>query len=280
MKTLFIYLSIIGAAFAQSYGTYANLTNGAPVAHTSWMRSGLSYENALGDPTLILYMPMSYPLDKAYDYSSNGLSSAFTGNGSGTLPYKYFIGCGQSSLCPALGSRGAYFFNSNVNSLVTPSITLPSSFTFNVWVNASLPTADSYQRVLETKYTNGFYLGTDAGTTTKHWQIIVNSSVITNCVSTTALPTGTFSANWVMLTATYSSGVAALYINGSLASMTGSCSYTAPSVPTQALTIGCAVASCNSGSAFNGGIEDLRLYNRILPAAEIAAIYAAETVFH
>ena len=279
MKYLLLLCTAL-SAFAQSFGTYANPTNGAPVAHTSWLRSGMTNGNALGDPSLILYMPLSSPADKAYDYSGNGLTSAISGGNPAVVqyPFLHFLGCGASSVCPQLGSRGPYFFNSAVNTITTPSITLPSAFTFNIWVNPNGAFTNSYLRILETLYSSGFFLGIDS--TKTHWQILINTSTLTNCVSTATIATGAWLNDWVMLTVTYGSGNAALFINGAAATMTGSCAYSAPSAPTQALHIGCGNGSCNSSLAWNGGLQGLRLYSRVLTSAEIAAIYAAESTPH
>ena len=75
---------------------------------------------------------------------------------------------------------------------------------------------------------------------------------------------------WVMVTATYDGNAAKMYINGVL----GGSSNISSSVTSTNMFIG----ASNSGGYqdFPGLIDDVRIYNRALSAAEVQALYNAE----
>jgi hypothetical protein len=84
-----------------------------------------------------------------------------------------------------------------------------------------------------------------------------------NLISTTVPPLNT----WVLVTATINSGVATLYMNGAQVA-TGPLSASLPTIAP--LYFG---TQYGTGAGVFGLIDDVRIYNRALSAAEIAAMY-------
>ncbi|HTS28946.1 MAG TPA: Ig-like domain-containing protein, partial [Bryobacteraceae bacterium] len=163
--------------------------------------------------------------------------------------------------------NSALSFTGNSSDVVTPGIPLGSTFSVSAWVNSPVTQQGEYARVAETQYSPGFYLGTNfAGT---GYKFIVNGAAgaTANCgLSYGCAEGGSVSIGWHLLTATFDGATARLYVDGVLVgSDTGTAANT--NLP---LYIGRYFAS--NGFGWNGAIDEVRLYNRALSAAEVTAI--------
>ena len=251
----FLFLLAVVPAFAQDYASY----NNQPVARESFLRSQWPAANVLRDPSLIAYWPLGEKADQAYDYSGHSLNGTLLGN---KLPGMWISG--------KTGPWSAYFNKLNHNYIGVSSITIPAPFTVSAWV---WPNALSggYNRIAETLYSSGFYLGTD--TAMAKWELLVANPALSTCATGGTVT----SQKWTMVTGVYDGTNGYLYVNGSV--VAGPCVFSPPVTTPQSLRIGCynSGTSCSStNSAWDGAIEDFRIYGRALSAAEISAIYTAE----
>jgi chitodextrinase len=163
--------------------------------------------------------------------------------------------------------NSALNFSVNTNSVTTPNIALGKTFSLTAWVNPTVLTQASYVRIAENYYWSGLYVGANAAGTA--YKIIVNNGagatgtcgVILGCAEG-----GTITSGWHLVTATYDGATARLYVDNALV---GSDTFTAPGNTTLPLSIG----HSSYGNAFNGAIDEVRLYNRALTATEVSAIY-------
>jgi hypothetical protein len=252
MKRLILFIAVL-PAFAQNYASY----NNQPVARESFLRSQWPAANILRDPSLLAYWPLGEKADQAYDYSGHSLNGTLLGNTPAWLTGK-------------TGPWSAYFNKANHNYVGVPSVTVPAPFTVSAWVWPNV-LVGGYNRIAETSYSSGFYLGTD--TTMAKWEFLVANAALSTC----AVGGSVTSQKWTMVTGVYDGTNGYLYVNSSL--VAGPCAFSAPVTTALSLRIGCynSGASCSStNSAWDGAIEDFRIYSRALLAAEISAIYNAE----
>ena len=288
MRQMLFLLAALSAC-AQTFGTFTNPVNGAPVARVSYLRSMNGNGNMLGDPTLIGWWPMADPADQAYDYSGHNLTAVFGGS---TTSFVNTYGAKQGApnflfcpnYCGQINAAAPYFAHNNPNWMLTPAITIPpATWTVSAWVKPNTSSGLGYARIAElaSQFSSGFYLGMD--TTGTKFQLFVNTggSTPTTCIYGTAWTAGV----WYLLTATFNAGAATVYVNSSASSGSTSCTYTTPTtanMTSQTLRVGCGYGSSCSGTygGFNGQIQDVRVYGRVLSSAEINAIYAAESKPH
>jgi prepilin-type N-terminal cleavage/methylation domain-containing protein len=189
----------------------------------------------------------------AMDVSGNGNNGTWSGTQAGTSGY-YSAG--------KVGSWAGFFNGSNDYVITTNNINVGSSFSIVVWVNPNSGMAGG-DRIAETNYGTGFYLGT----TGTGYQLIVDDPASGTCSGGTLTPNA-----WQQVVGVYNGSVGSLYVNGSLA--IGNC--TGFSSPTSSLPL--YIGSKHGGGAnfWEGSIDDLRIYNRALSATEIQEIYNAE----
>jgi hypothetical protein len=159
--------------------------------------------------------------------------------------------------------------NGSTTSVVTPGISLGSSFSVSVWVNPAVLGQGAYVRIVETRYDGGLYLGMNAAG--NKYKFIVNTGLgaTGSCgASYGCAEGGTVTSGWHLLTATYDGAVGRLYVDGTpVASET----FTAPANTNYPLYVGRYYAV--SGYGWNGSVDELRLFNRALTASEVAALY-------
>ena len=129
----------------------------------------------------------------------------------------------------------------------------------------------SYGRIAETSYASGFYLGTDVSGT-KYKMIVNNGSGATgSCGDALGCAVGgTVTTGWHLVTGTYDGTTARLYVDSTLV---GSDTMVAPGATDLPLYIGRYFGAAVYG--WNGAIDEPRLYNRALSAAEITTLYNA-----
>jgi hypothetical protein len=225
-----------------------------------------------GTPTVsALYNPSGlvgyWPMDEGsgsstIDQSGNGNPGTWSGTpiGSGGT---YYTG----------GKIGVYAgeFNGS-NDYVAISAgsaleALSSTGTVSAWINYSIATT-SLRFVLDLGGTgsHGLDLQAGGGLNDPAFQY-GNGSASVTMYAPSILSIGP----WYLVTATWSSSGAAIYINGLLNISTS----TAPSITPYATTM---YIGANGGTQryMGGGIDDIRVYNRVLSPAEIMALYNAE----
>ena len=225
-------------------------------------QSGVSYfsTNYSQAPTpgtcdgLIAWWPLN---ENVNDVGPNGL------NGSG------------SNLTNAIGqngkSGGAYSFN-GTNSQITVAnnalLNPVTAITVSAWATlAAAPTTEA-QGIVSKDISGG--IGNPP------YVLIVNTTSVPSFVQVTSANAsagsdGTFpfsANNWYLLTGTFDGTTARLYVNGELQS---SAARSDIATTTNVLRIGQQKAGTNRW--FNGRIDDVRIYNRALSAAEVQQTY-------
>lgn len=196
-------------------------------------------------------------------YPFNGNANDESGNGhDGTIN-------GNAALVPDrfnTSDRAFTFPNqsSNISLANSTNLNLESGFTFNSWVKYK----NTYSVIIGKHvcgYVNGFVLGIDydgqfhlllgdAG-----WQIVKTSETLVE-------------DRWYMLTATYdgSSGIAKIYLDGQLEN-SANISYT--NFSPYPISIGEVFQNNCSPANMSGAIDEVKIYNRPLNAAEILEEY-------
>lgn len=171
-------------------------------------------------------------------------------------------------------------FNGNAKA-VTPVIPMGRTFSISAWVAPSseaVNTPYSYLRIAETAYDTGFMLGFDMSGT--KWKLILNSGAGTSggCSDAFGCVSGgkPVAGKWQLVTATYDGSMARLYQDGIQVAQDTAAGRESTSLP---LSIGAYGYYPGAGYDWRGGIDDVRLYDRALSVAEVAALYnqAAQT---
>ena len=206
-----------------------------------------------------------YPLDgNANDASGNGNNGVVTG----ALPVADRKGT----------PNAAYAFDgvsANIAVPDSPSLGVTNAFTISAWVKPNAGYGQEYVGAIEIVSKWGavgnasYSLSTNAQ---GHVLFLTHDGVTSNWLKGQGqaqaqpfvLPVG----QWTHVACVYSNGTKYLYINGQLY---GSQQAPAPMVSTVGLSIGSAPLLLDF---FNGAIDDVRIYNRALSAAEVAALFA------
>ena len=165
--------------------------------------------------------------------------------------------------------NSALSFNGPTNVVVTPNIALGNAYSISTWVNPGVTTQGAYVRIAETQYNSGLYLGTNSSGT-KYKFIVNNGSGATGSCGAAygCAEGGTITSGWHLVTATYDGTTARLYVDTSQVALD---TFNAPATSNLPLYLGRYYAS-NAGG-WNGGIDEVRLYNRALTALEVSSIY-------
>jgi hypothetical protein len=160
-------------------------------------------------------------------------------------------------------------FNGSTNAVVTPYIALGATFSVSAWVNPGGAAQGSYVRIAETQYGAGCYLGTSASGTRYKFIVSGSSGSTGSCgAGYGCAEGGAVTSGWHLVTATFDGATARLYVDNVLVA---SDTFTAPSNTNLPLYIGLYYGG--SGYGWNGAIDEVRLYNRALTAAEVNAIF-------
>ena len=150
------------------------------------------------------------------------------------------------------------------------SIPLQNTFSIAAWINPALTPQTPFGRIAETQYSQGFYLGVSS--TGTQYQFIVNggNGKTGTCGSAYGCALGgTVTSGWHLVIGTYNGQTAVLYVdNVQVATET----FTPPGNKALPLYIGRYFGS--TGYGWNGAIDEVRLYNRALASAEVAAIFS------
>jgi hypothetical protein len=152
--------------------------------------------------------------------------------------------------------------------VVTPGISLANTFSVSAWVNPATTAQPLWARIAETRWDGGFYLGMDA--TGTRFKFIVNGGSGTTGTCGRSLgcaESGTITSGWHLVTATYDGSIGRLYVDGALVA---SETFTAPPNTNYPFYIGRYYGG--GGYGWIGSMDDVRLYNRALTSAEVAAL--------
>jgi hypothetical protein len=185
----------------------------------------------------------------AYDYSGKNVTGGWSGSGYGS------------------GEVGPYAGSFSGSNYVDTGLATPHQITTCAW--NKLNSSTSEYPVVDTRrwHGNAFVISRTSST---FYGLFYNSDGSSAWSSYSPLPAGFQNTNWQLWCFTSDNNVITKWVNGqAIASST---------------TNGSGLASSNGMSIgigyygvpwfFNGSIDDVRIYNRALSAAEIAAMYA------
>jgi hypothetical protein len=146
----------------------------------------------------------------------------------------------------------------------TGNLTTGNTLSVAAWVNSSVVNQGSYRRIAETSYATGFEIGTD-GTGVGYKLIVKNGAAPYGLANGGSVSPG----DWQLVVGTYDGTTGTLYVDGK---PVGSDAFGAPGTVSLPLNIGAYLAG---GFDWNGRIDEVQVYNRVLTAAEVAAQYEA-----
>jgi prepilin-type N-terminal cleavage/methylation domain-containing protein len=214
-----------------------------------------------GMPSLVGYWTLGEGTGTvAYDYSGNNATGTWNGVAAGTSGY-YSSGIGGSGYAGAFNGTNDYVANAGGNS----AFNLTSGVTLMAWIKLNASSTD--EKIISKR--PSYQLAVYSNNVPETEIFIASSSEDTRSVSGgTVLQNGV----WYQIAGTYNGSVLTTYVDGTLdrqLSVSGSMATTS-----YVLDIGKAADS--SGNYFNGLIENARVYNTALSAAQILAIYKAQ----
>ena len=165
--------------------------------------------------------------------------------------------------------NSALSFNGSTNDVVTPAISLGSAFSVSAWVNPAT-TQGTYVRILETQYNGGLYLGTNSSGAKYKFIVNTGTGSTGSCGAAYGCAEGgTIAAGWHLITGTFDGTTARLYVD---TSQVATETFSGPPNTNFPLYIGRYYGG--TGAGWNGAIDEVRLYNRALTAAEVSGIYS------
>jgi hypothetical protein len=215
---------------------------------------------------LVGYWPLNEGTGSStIDQSGNGNGGTWSGTPAGNGGTYYAAG--------KVGSYAGYFNGNTGNDSVVTNGTvgaLTSNFTVVAWINnPSFSSVGDFTVVGDRlNAASGWEIETptSGNSAALLWRTFYGSSG--NIYSAYMLNSGT----WYQVAAVQLNGSALLYVNGA---QVLSQSITNPVAGSQAFAIGY-IGVGSGGSSWLGSIDDVRIYNRTLSAAEIQALYNAE----
>lgn len=203
-------------------------------------------------------------------WTGDGDATDLVGGSPGTLQ-------GVASFVPGLVDQ-AFAFDGTGGSVATPAI-FPPVGTIELWVNPTSLADPASTQILAG--THGIANGND-----RLWIVsggpgggpgVAPNTLVVNlgscCVNDLVIPNPLSPGTWthLALTFNYTLDVYRLYVNGALQA-----SATAPrNAPSQAFRIGGATSDFGQNFFFNGAVDEVSVYDRVLGASEIQAIAAA-----
>lgn len=177
------------------------------------------------------------------------------------------------------GMVGQAFHLDGVDASIATSLILPSIGTIELWVNpTSLSSPSSAQPMIGT---HGIANGNDRLWITSSGPAggpgMAPNTLVVNlgscCTNDLVIPNPLSAGIWTHLALTFDYSVDSyqLYVNGGLAAS----STAQRSAPTQVLRLGGATSDFGQNFFFHGALDEVTLYQRVLAASEIQAIFAA-----
>ena len=188
----------------------------------------------------------------------NGSADDVSGNSIASTPVNVVPTTGQNGQ-----ANGAYAFNgtnSQVNCGTPAFLRVTAAASVSLWVNMTAYTA-----------LNGFFNYGGGG----YWLTADSTGLPSYYITSTNLtgPSVLGLNQWYLVTGTFTSGERKLYINGNqVAADTGGGAATINNYASD-----CQIGSVKSvgGRFMNGKMDDVRIYNRVLTAAEVQSLYSA-----
>lgn len=164
--------------------------------------------------------------------------------------------------------NSALSFNGTTDNVATPNILLANAFSICAWVNPAVTSEGRYATIAQTHFSGGLYLGTDASGA--RYKFVVNTGLGTtgSCGARYGCAQGgTITSGWHLVTGTFDGATAKLYVDNAVVA---SDTFTAPPPTSYHLHIG---GTGSNGYAWNGAMDEVRLYNRALTDAEVSDIF-------
>lgn len=205
-------------------------------------------------------------------YPFNGNANDESGNGN------HGTNNGATLTTDRFGNANSAYYFDGVNDYINANIGSYQQITFSVWYNRDIQEVD-YPTMVCYDASQGMYLH-DLGVTYSQWgQVglvlagVFNNNIIVNghgdgCGAYTGyVPEYN---NWHHLTASYDGQILKLYVNGQYIN---SCNYTMQLNAVDILIGGKIYGGSLWNTLFKGLIDDIRIYNRALNEAEVAALY-------
>jgi prepilin-type N-terminal cleavage/methylation domain-containing protein len=212
-----------------------------------------------GDSSLLRYWPLNEGVGStSYDYSGDNATGSWMGTATGTSGY-YSAGKGGGYQWAGAFDGSSDYVNFGSENIIENL----SGITFSVWINTSA-TGTTY--LLNTWF-GGIVFGL-TGTPGVQFAMTPQGGSYTSA-STSSYPSLN---SWTYIVGTYNGTKASLYENGILV---GTGNSTNGLTPVSALNMILGKRADASSNYFPGLIDDVRIYNRALSAAQIAAMYAA-----
>jgi uncharacterized repeat protein (TIGR01451 family) len=262
-----------GGAVTNAAGSYT--TFGIPAGTYTVTASASGYGNAVASgvsvtantPTLVnLHFSTGISLGSGmlgywpFDEGAGSVAHDQSGNGY------------DATLSATAWTAGKFDFGLSFNGAgsygLTPAIPLTSAFSISAWANPAVTTQTSFAAIAETDQRTGLYLGVD--TTGTQYKFIVNDAAGSSGTCGSSLGCaqgGAVTSGWHLVSGTYDGAAAILYVDGAMVVSDTANTPMSASLP---LEIGrCSVTS----AAWNGALDDLRLYNRALTALEVSSLY-------
>lgn len=224
--------------------TLSTATATAATIYQNWgnaaITSYVGHSTATWDSNykLVLHLPNGSSLS-ANDSTSNANNGTLGGT-TGTPTASFGVSDG-----------GATFIAANNQSIITPSITNPVSFTVDGWAfNTTAGGAGNYPRIMENAYNTGFFLGFNVNAN-NGFQFIVSGDL--------AGPTAggpVAGSTWYHVVGVYNGTTATLYINGVAAASKAESNTTIGSSPIYIGVVNPGLGG--SGSSWGGNLDELR----------------------
>jgi len=250
-----------------NYSITLPLPAGLSVVRLACMSNGIAFANesfTLPDVTAGLVARWNF------DSNTTDTSPSGTITDTGTLvgSPSYVTGTGAAVGTGALSLSGTAQYVSVPNSA---DINITSAISMTAWVKIASTTDNNYRMILSKKVTF-----TDVGGYELFYHPVLHQLLVRSGGSSTTynliLPL-TLDTNWHHIAVTINGSTAVFYVDGVV--QTGASGTVGnPPATTQRLTIG---ARSGAGDySWNGQLDDVRLYNRALSAAEVTNIFAQE----
>ena len=169
----------------------------------------------------------------------------------------------------------AVSFAGNSSSFVkvtSTNLDLPPDFTVSVWINYTAGAGTEGPRIIST---SGYEITTDSVFVTNRHINFDNTLASGSGFTSVSSSNGIVAGVWSHVVAVRVGNELRLYINGNLA---GSVSTSQPPDYSRGFVPEIGGNSGNDSDNYAGLIDDLRIYNRALPANEVAQLYVVESV--